>query len=589
MKHLPCGSLKNTLILLLLLGSANLTRPVRAQETPSLSSHRDVVFAEVDGHRLKLDLYVPKTDLPPRLVVWIHGGGWRSGSKNNPRIKSLTEDGYAIASISYRFTDKAIFPAQIHDCKAAVRWLRANAERYGYDADWIAVAGSSAGGHLALLMGTSGGVAELEGTVGGNLDQSSTVQAVIDYFGPSDFVLRGKTQPERSYTQLSGSFALLGGVDGQKLDSKTEQFASPTHYVSDDDPPLLVFHGEQDQTVLLDQSQRIVNRYSEVGLDARLVVLKQAGHGGKQFFGGQHAETAKDFLNSHRPAVRVLTIGNSFAQNACRYLNEIAGSSGDTRLVIGTANLGGCTLEKHATLAAQSAIDPAVKPYTDKQDRGERKMSLQDYLVSDRWDFVTLQQMSALSYKPETFHPYIDQLVAIIQHHAPDAKILIHQTWAYRQDSPILTQDKLTQQEMYARLRDAYADAARQFGCRIIPVGTAFQLARSAPGREVLVRDPDFDFDNPVYPNRPRQTHSLVAGWNWKKIGGKPQLRLDFKHGNTQGCFLAGLVWYESLTGNDARETSFVPEGVAETDAVFFRTIAHSAVAKQKSGAAATP
>lgn len=126
----------------------------------------------------------------------------------------------------YRFTKEAIFPAQIHDCKGAVRWLRANADRFGYNADWIAAAGSSAGGHLALLMGTSGGVTELEGNVGGNPNESSSVQAVIDYFGRSDFVLRGKTQPERAYTDKSGSFALLGGVAGEKLDPKTERFAS---------------------------------------------------------------------------------------------------------------------------------------------------------------------------------------------------------------------------------------------------------------------------------------------------------------------------------------------------------------------------
>ncbi len=270
--------------------------PARGQ-APSVQVHRDLVFAEVEGRSLKLDLYLPTIKDRAPLVVWIHGGGWRGGSKNNSSILEITTEGYALASISYRFTDKAIFPAQIHDCKAAVRWLRANAGRFGYDTEFIAVAGSSAGGHLALLMGTSGDVAELEGDVGGNLDRSSRVQAVIDYFGPSDFVLRGNTQPERAYTSKSGSFALLGGVAGQRLDSQIEQFASPAHYVSDDDPPLLVFHGKVDKTVLLDQSQQIVRLYQAAGLSAELIVLESAGHGGKRFFQNEHIARAIRFLD----------------------------------------------------------------------------------------------------------------------------------------------------------------------------------------------------------------------------------------------------------------------------------------------------
>lgn len=274
-----------------------LSSPLQADET-SIRIERDLVFAEVDGQQLKLDLYLPSADAKENapLVVWIHGGGWRGGSKNKPAIQAIAKHDFALASISYRFTNKAIFPAQIHDCKGAVRWLRANANRFGYNADWIAVAGSSAGGHLALLMGTSGGVTELEGDVGGNLNEPSTVQAVIDYFGPSDFVLRGKTQPDRAYTTKSGSFALLGGAAGDRLDPTIERFASPAHYVSPDDPPLLIFHGRADRTVLLDQSQHIAKLYSRTGLKAQLVVLDDAGHGGKSFFLGKHFELARRFL-----------------------------------------------------------------------------------------------------------------------------------------------------------------------------------------------------------------------------------------------------------------------------------------------------
>ena len=267
-----------------------------AGDSPAeIVSHTDLVFAKVDGQELKLDLLVPKTESPPPLVVWIHGGGWRSGSKKNPRIGELKDHGFAVASISYRFSKTAIFPAQIHDCKAAIRWLRAHAADYGYNADWIGVAGGSAGGHLALMMGVSAGVVELEGKVGTHPDQSSRVQAVIDYYGPSDFVLRGKTQPERAYTNQSGSLALMGGKDG-KIDPKMERFASPITYVSKDDAPLLIFHGDADKVVLPDQSKAIHSRYRKVGLNSTLVIQKGVGHGASELFTGKHFETALSFF-----------------------------------------------------------------------------------------------------------------------------------------------------------------------------------------------------------------------------------------------------------------------------------------------------
>lgn len=273
-----------------------------AEEVDAVKQHRNLTYAEVDGHTLQLDLHVPVVDGDVPLLVWIHGGGWRGGSRRSPKLQAMTKHGFAVASISYRLTDKAIFPAQIHDCKAAIRWLRAQGKDYGVNPEWIAVAGSSAGGHLALLMGVSGDVADMEGKVGQYLDQSSTVQAVIDYFGPADFVLRGETQPERAYTDKSGSFALMGGAAGKRLDPEVERRASPSTYVSADDPPLLIFHGLIDTTVLLDQSQRIVQCYTDAGLVAKLVVLPKRGHGGAEFYKGEHFKTAKDFLHEHLPS-----------------------------------------------------------------------------------------------------------------------------------------------------------------------------------------------------------------------------------------------------------------------------------------------
>ncbi|MDA0810454.1 MAG: alpha/beta hydrolase [Planctomycetota bacterium] len=258
---------------------------------------KDIEFANVDGHSLKLDLYLPADAKDVPLVVWIHGGGWSGGSKNGCPISWLTDDGYAVASISYRLTDKAIFPAQIHDCKAAIRWLRANAEKFGYSTAKVGVSGSSAGGHLAALVGTSGDVKELEGTVGGNLDQSSRVDAVVDFYGATDFVLRSKTQPHRANEKGSVVYRLLGGGADQKVELAKQ--ASAAFHVTKDDPPFLVFHGSNDKTVLIDQSERINEVYTKAGLPIALHVLKGSGHGGKEFYEGERRGLIREFLAKH--------------------------------------------------------------------------------------------------------------------------------------------------------------------------------------------------------------------------------------------------------------------------------------------------
>ena len=258
---------------------------------------KDLEFALIDGHSLKLDLYMPEDVKKPPLVLWIHGGGWHAGNKSSCGIKWITEQGFAVASTSYRLTDKAIFPAQINDCKSALRWLRANKSKYGYSTDKVAVAGSSAGGMLAALMGTSGDVKSLEGTVGGNLEQSSRVDAVIDFYGASDFILRSKTQAHRANKPGSVVFKLLGGGADKKIELAKQ--ASAAYHVSSDDPPMLVFHGDKDNTVLLDQSLKIQEVYKSAGLPLDLHILKGAGHGGKQFYSEENKGRMVAFLNKH--------------------------------------------------------------------------------------------------------------------------------------------------------------------------------------------------------------------------------------------------------------------------------------------------
>jgi acetyl esterase/lipase len=268
----------------------------------SLTILRDLTFAEPDGQPLTLDLYLPATSAPPPLVLWIHGGGWRKGSKSRPPVARLTEHGFALACISYRLTHQAIFPAQIHDCKAAVRWLRGHEHHFGYDARWLAAVGGSSGGHLAMLLGTSHGVAALESSLGEHLHQSTEVQATVSYFGPSDFVLRGQTQPEIAYTEKSGSFALLGGLMHGGVLPELEMLASPSQYVSPESAPLLLFHGEADKLVLIDQSERMLERYQRVGRPAELVRVPGGGHGGAIYFWGENFATLRRFLTGQHEA-----------------------------------------------------------------------------------------------------------------------------------------------------------------------------------------------------------------------------------------------------------------------------------------------
>ena len=255
---------------------------------------KDIEFAVVKNQSLKLDIYQPQKPKGSPLVVWIHGGGWRKGTKEKCFINWLSEHGYTVASISYRYSSTAKFPAQLHDCKGAVRWLRANAEKYGYNPKNIFVAGASAGGHLTALMATTSGNNELEGTVGGNLKFSSQIQGAIDYYGATDFILRSKTQPSRANAKGSVVYDLLGGGAHERI--KAAKLASACYHVSKDDAPLLIFHGSKDKTVLIDQSEAIKAKYDKAGLSAEFYTIEEAGHGGNVFYSGENAKRLIKFL-----------------------------------------------------------------------------------------------------------------------------------------------------------------------------------------------------------------------------------------------------------------------------------------------------
>ena len=262
------------------------------------SQVKNLQYAEVDGKLLLLDLYLPEKPEGSPLVIWVHGGGWKGGSKQNCFVKWLSNFGYTVASINYRLVDIAKWPAQLHDCKGAIRWLRANAQTYGYNPDCVIAAGASAGGHLVALLGTTGDSEELEGNVGGNSEQSSRVQAVVDYYGATDFLLRSRTQSWKVNKLGSVVYNLLGGPANQLVD-KAKQ-ASAKFHVTPNDAPLLVFHGGKDTTVLMNQTDAIEEAYKKHNLPVTVYRLKDAGHGGFVFYSAENAKHLCEFLEAVR-------------------------------------------------------------------------------------------------------------------------------------------------------------------------------------------------------------------------------------------------------------------------------------------------
>jgi acetyl esterase/lipase len=240
-----------------------------------------------------LDLFLPeKGQKPLPLLIWIHGGAWMSGSKDDPSpALRFTADGYAVAQVGYRLSQEAKFPAQIHDCKAAVRWLRANAQKYNLDPNRFAAWGGSAGGHLVTLLGTSGGVAGLEGHVN-DLKESSRVQAVVDWFGPTDFLQIGNAESDLQHNAPdSPESKLIGRAVLENKDKAAK--ASPISYVSKEAPPFLIMHGDRDRTVPFNQSELLYAALKKAGVDVTFVPMKGAGHG----FGGPGAiGPVRDFL-----------------------------------------------------------------------------------------------------------------------------------------------------------------------------------------------------------------------------------------------------------------------------------------------------
>jgi len=256
----------------------------------------DIPFAVADGHELRLDLYLPSGVNRPPLIVYVHGGAWRRDSKESMPLAGLVSHGFAVASVDYRLSPVAQFPAQIHDIKAAIRFLRAKQSDYGYDTRRITISGSSAGGHLAGLVVVTNGSKELEGALGDYRDQSSDVQAIVDYYGASNLLtILKQSTPHGIGVRVPALQLLLGA---QPEDAPVlAKLASPLFHVDRSDPPLLLLHGDQDPQMPINQSHELYGAYKEQSLPVRFEVLHGAGHGGGRFYDDYSTGIVVDFLD----------------------------------------------------------------------------------------------------------------------------------------------------------------------------------------------------------------------------------------------------------------------------------------------------
>lgn len=273
---------------------------VSAAEQFSLGKYRakfDVPYREDGSKAQRLDVFFVEGKKRP-LVVWIHGGGWRSGSKDQCPALFLVRHGYAVASIDYRLTGEATWPAQIEDCKAAIKFLRKNASKFGVNPDRIGVWGGSAGGHIAAMLGVTSGSGIFEP---GTLQKtSSSVQAVCDWFGPSDLVSPALAEDMAAAGDDQGPrllTSLLGGSPSEK--PELGRAASPITHVSGGDPPFLIMHGDRDSLVPISQSEKLASELKSAGVKVKMKVVENAGHAGREWARPEVLETVRKFFDEH--------------------------------------------------------------------------------------------------------------------------------------------------------------------------------------------------------------------------------------------------------------------------------------------------
>jgi acetyl esterase/lipase len=284
----PLAASLSALVIALTAGAATAAPKVQA----------DIEYAKsAAGEPLRLDLYTPESGAGAPLIVWVHGGAWENGNKSAMPLAPIIERGFAVASLDFSPASKAPFPGQIHEIKAAVRFLRAQAKQYGYDASQIAIAGASSGAHLAAVVGTSNDHPELEGALGNHRGESSDVHAIVSYFAATNLTtILAQSTPFGLNIREPALERLLGAAP--KEAEPLARLASPVFHVDRTDPPLLLFHGDQDPQMPINQSHELEGAYEQQGLQGELVVVHGAAHGGEAFYSPENVERAVAFLSA---------------------------------------------------------------------------------------------------------------------------------------------------------------------------------------------------------------------------------------------------------------------------------------------------
>lgn len=289
--------------------------------------------------------------------------------------------------------------------------------------------------------------------------------------------------------------------------------------------------------------------------------------------------------------IKLLTVGNSFADNSTRYLEDFAKSAGrNVRLY--KANLGAHSLQMHVGYLRAydaNAEDPKGSPYTgvaNPATGAKPKLSLRQALELEKWDYVTIQQVSTLSYQANSYEPWASELIGYIHKYAPTAKVLGLETWTHREDS-WMYQKLTTMERMHAAIQKAYAELSGRHGIAILPVGDAFQAARATPEWTFKFPDPHFDKANAKPGELPDQTGSLNVGWKWEEDKETKQMKMvnDPAHCNAAGQYLATAVLYEALFGG-VDTVTYCPAGLTAEQAASLRGIARQTVAQSPIGSA---
>lgn len=309
-------------------------------------------------------------------------------------------------------------------------------------------------------------------------------------------------------------------------------------------------------------------------------------------------------------SARVLIFGNSFSGNSTKHLPALA-KEGGKQLHLLDLFKSGCSLEEHANAIKAAATDPdspKARFYIPRGNAREqfapkKKINALEAIQAGPWDYVSIQQFSVKSHDADSYEPYAGEVIDFIRTHAPEAKILVHETWAYRHDDPLFRDGTLTPEKMHEALRANYLNLAKNYGLLFLPIGDAFRAASQTP-EWTYVKDETFDYRNPEEGKVPQQPGSLHAGWVWRRIprippgGGEPtdqdaplKFLLDAHHANTAGEYLGSCVWYEFLFHDDVtRLTNYVPEGLTPGQAASLRKIAHDTVESlRQSDAALVP